>query len=57
MCLTLFAMMEPAKKKKKIDRSKFIVYTDKQIKANHEAGKNKNTTKTEERADRVLGNF
>ena len=50
-------MMEPAKKKKNIDRSKFIVYTDKEIKVKHEAGNNKNTTKTEERADRTLWHF
>ena len=49
--------MEPVKKKPKTDRNKFIVYTDEELKAKHEAGKNKNTMKTEERADRAFRKF
>ena len=46
--------MEPPQKKRKNTKPKFIVYTDEEIKAKQEAGKNKNTTKTEERADRAF---
>ena len=49
-------MERPAKKLKK-DRTKFVVYTDEEIAAKHAAGKNKNTTKTEERADRAFRRF
>ena len=49
--------MENPTKKRKTERSKFIVYTDDLIKAKQIAGKNKNTTKTEERADRAFQKF
>ena len=38
-------------------KPKFVVYTDEEIRAKQEAGKNKNTTKTEERADRAFRKF
>ena len=47
-------MMEPQKKKQKI---KCIVYTDEELIKKQEAGKNKNTTKTEERANRAFQKF
>ena len=49
--------MEPKWKKLKQTKSKFIVYTDEEIKAKQDAGKNKNTTKTKERADRAFRRF
>ena len=53
----LLSIMEPVKKKKKTEKSKLIVYTDDEIKAKQDAGKNKNTMKTEERADRAFCRF
>ena len=49
--------MEPKTKKRKITTTKSVLYTDQQIKEKQEAGKNKNTTKTDERANRAFRNF
>ena len=49
--------MEPPKKKSKPSVSKSVIYTDDQIKEKQKAGKNLNTTKTEERADRTFRKF
>ena len=49
--------MEPQKKKTKVERNQFVVYSDDQMKEKHEAGHNKNTTKTEERANRAFQKF
>ena len=49
--------MEPPNKKKKTVKHKFVIYSDAEIKAKQEARKNRNTTKTEERADRAFRRF
>ena len=49
--------MDPPKKKFKTQKHKFVVYSDAEIKAKQEAGKNRNTTKTEERADHAFRRF
>ena len=50
--------MEPPKKKvKKSDKQRFVLYSDKEIKDKQEANKNKNTTKTEDRANNAFQKF
>ena len=53
---TLIAM-EPQKKKLKQQKSKCVLYTDQEIEAKQQAGRNINTTKTEEWADRAFKRF
>ena len=49
--------MAQPKKKLKLSTNKSVVFSDDQIKQKQQAGKNLNTTKTEERADRAFRNF
>ena len=50
-------MMETPKKKLKLTKSRSVIYSEEQIKQKQVAGKNANTTKTEERADRAFKKF
>ena len=49
--------MAQPKKKMKLSRSKSVVFTDQQLQEKQKAGKNINTTKTEEQADRAFKKF
>ena len=49
--------MEPQPKRQKVNKPKFVVYSDEEIKRKQEAGKNRNTTKTEEHADQSFCRF
>ena len=49
--------MEHPKKKLKLSSNKAVIYSDDQIKEKQKAGKNINTTKTEEWADRAFRKF
>ena len=50
-------MEPPCKKSKKDTKSRFVLYSDEDINAKHESNKNKNTTKTEERANKAFQRF
>ena len=49
--------MEPQKKRLKLQKARCVVFSDEKLQRKQEAGKNKNTTKTEERANQAFQKF
>ena len=49
--------MEPAKKKLKQSKSRFIIYSEEEIKQKNDAAKNINTSQSEERANNAFQKF
>ena len=49
--------MEPPKKKLKQNKSRFIVYSETEIKSKHDAARNVNTSRSEDRANSAFQKF